>query len=80
MIWRRPLLVAVFCMIAGSGVAMALWYDDYEAGIRAVRSGQWATASRIIAARWSIMRLMTSSPRAVMLIRWARASSGSALR
>jgi hypothetical protein len=44
MIWRRPLLVAVFCMIAGSGVAMALWYDDYEAGIKAVRAGQWATA------------------------------------
>jgi tetratricopeptide (TPR) repeat protein len=44
MIRKRPLLVAVFCMIAGSGVAMALWYDDYEAGIRAVRSGQWATA------------------------------------
>ena len=36
---RRVLLGVVVLLIAN--IALASWYDDYEAGINAVRKGQW---------------------------------------
>jgi tetratricopeptide (TPR) repeat protein len=42
MTMRRWLPLAVLCMVVGSGIALATWYDDYEAGIKAVRAGQWS--------------------------------------
>ena len=39
----RTQIIAVVCFIAATGVARASWYDDYEAGIRAARAGQWTT-------------------------------------
>lgn len=37
----RKLLVAAFALQFVAGVALASWYDDYDAGIDAVRRGQW---------------------------------------
>lgn len=39
---RRILAVAVLSL-AVAGVARASWYDDYDAGIAAVRKGSWST-------------------------------------
>jgi tetratricopeptide (TPR) repeat protein len=43
---RRPRLVlfAVVCTALAAGVALASWYDDYDAGVNAVRKGQWQVA------------------------------------
>lgn len=38
----RRLSLAVLCLLLASGVAHASWYDDYEAGIKAARAGNWA--------------------------------------
>ena len=37
---KRHLLLAIIALMI-AGVAEASWYDDYEAGIAAVRKGQW---------------------------------------
>ncbi len=39
----RLVAVAVLCSAFAADVALASWYDDYEAGISAVRAGQWKT-------------------------------------
>src|SRR5713226_1821849 len=38
----RRILIGFFAALVGVGVATASWYDDYNAGIAAVRKGQWA--------------------------------------
>src|SRR6187399_2029157 len=42
MIRPRSLAVAIFCFVAAAGVANASWYDDYEAGVKAARAGNWS--------------------------------------
>jgi tetratricopeptide (TPR) repeat protein len=39
----RSLILAILLLFAGRGIALATWYDDYDAGIKAVRAGQWQT-------------------------------------
>lgn len=34
--------VAAMALLLAAGIAFASWYDDYDAGINAVRRGQWA--------------------------------------
>ena len=36
----RTTIIAVLCS-AIAGVAMASWYDDYDAGLAALNKGQW---------------------------------------
>lgn len=38
----RHLTLALLCIFAVTGVANASWYDDYEAGIKAARAGNWS--------------------------------------
>ena len=38
----RRVLVGTIALLLSAGVAFASWYDDYNAGIDAVRKGQWA--------------------------------------
>jgi tetratricopeptide (TPR) repeat protein len=38
----RSLAVALICVLFATGVANASWYDDYEAGYKAARAGNWA--------------------------------------
>ena len=38
----RRILIGVIAALVSVGVATASWYDDYNAGIAAVRKGQWA--------------------------------------
>ena len=40
---NRKLLVASIAFTLAAGVALGSWYDDYEAGITAVKKGQWQT-------------------------------------
>ena len=37
----RSLTVAALCIAASIGVAHASWYDDYDAGVKAARVGNW---------------------------------------
>jgi tetratricopeptide (TPR) repeat protein len=39
---KSAVAAAVFLLAAG--VALASWYDDYDAGLNAIRKGQWAVA------------------------------------
>jgi tetratricopeptide (TPR) repeat protein len=41
---RRILTVALLAFLLPAGAAMASWYDDYDAGIKAVRGGNWSAA------------------------------------
>lgn len=41
---RRIVTAVVACTLLGAGVALASWYDDYEAGLKAIKAGQWKTA------------------------------------
>ena len=43
----KPIRCAVMILVAvaAAGVAEASWYDDYEAGLAAVRKGDWAVAA-----------------------------------
>ena len=36
--------VAAIAFLLAAGVALASWYDDYDAGLNAIRKGQWAVA------------------------------------
>ncbi len=38
----RIRIVAILCFAVAIGVARGSWYDDYDAGIKAARAGQWA--------------------------------------
>jgi tetratricopeptide (TPR) repeat protein len=38
----RRVLVGMIAVLLSAGIAFASWYDDYNAGIDAVRKGQWA--------------------------------------
>ena len=40
---KRRTLVFALLVLAVAGVAEASWYDDYDAGIAAVRKGSWST-------------------------------------
>jgi tetratricopeptide (TPR) repeat protein len=37
----RSLSIAALCIAASIGVAHASWYDDYDAGVKAARAGNW---------------------------------------
>lgn len=39
---RRRMVILFLCAVLESGSAIASWYDDYDAGIAAVRNGQWS--------------------------------------
>jgi tetratricopeptide (TPR) repeat protein len=39
---KRRVLAGTFAVLLSAGVAFASWYDDYNAGIDALRKGQWA--------------------------------------
>lgn len=41
----RRIGIAVVCTLLSAGVVLASWYDDYEAGLKAVKAGQWKTAA-----------------------------------
>lgn len=41
---RRILPLAILTIVLSAGVAQASWYDDYDAGIAAVRKGNWNAA------------------------------------
>jgi len=39
---RTPIVIAAaLCLALSAGVALASWYDDYDAGVDAARKGQW---------------------------------------
>ncbi len=40
----RFILTAVICTALAAGTALASWYDDYDAGVNAIRKGQWQLA------------------------------------
>ncbi len=44
MIRVRVLSIAFFVALLTAGAALASWYDDYDAGLNAVRKGQWSVA------------------------------------
>jgi tetratricopeptide (TPR) repeat protein len=46
---RRSLTLAVLLFALSAGVAQASWYDDYDAGLAAVRAGNWS----VVAAKMS---------------------------
>ncbi len=37
----RKVIVAAFAVQLAAGIALASWYDDYDAGLDAARKGQW---------------------------------------
>lgn len=41
MMRARSLSVALLVFVLAAGTALASWYDDYDAGLKAARSGQW---------------------------------------
>ena len=41
----RTIIIGVLCS-AIAGVALASWYDDYDAGLAAIRKGQWQLAAQ----------------------------------
>src|SRR4051812_25851426 len=41
---RRLITAVILCTAFSTGVAFASWYDDYEAGLSAIKAGQWKTA------------------------------------
>ncbi len=42
----RRLAVGTITFFLAASVALASWYDDYDAGIAAIRKGQWAVAAQ----------------------------------
>ena len=46
----KYLVVAFLALLLPAGVAMASWYDDYDAGLKAVRSGNWSVAAQKMSA------------------------------
>jgi tetratricopeptide (TPR) repeat protein len=40
----RLITLLVLCTALSAGVALASWYDDYDAGLNAIKAGQWKTA------------------------------------
>src|SRR6185436_9728354 len=40
----RRLAVGTIALALSAGVALASWYDDYDAGLDAIRKGQWQAA------------------------------------
>ncbi|HSP13753.1 MAG TPA: hypothetical protein VLV78_03250 [Thermoanaerobaculia bacterium] len=40
----RFIIAAVICTALAGSVAFASWYDDYDAGVNAIRKGQWQLA------------------------------------
>jgi tetratricopeptide (TPR) repeat protein len=47
---RRIVLVAVLLSALVAGVAEASWYDDYDAGLAAVRAGNWSVVAQKMSA------------------------------
>ncbi len=41
---RVRIVTGVLCLALSAGVALASWYDDYDAGVNAIRKGQWQLA------------------------------------
>lgn len=42
---RRIISAVVLCSVFGAGIAAASWYDDYDAGLNAIKAGQWKSAA-----------------------------------
>ena len=40
----RLLTLLILCTALSASVALASWYDDYDAGLNAIKAGQWKTA------------------------------------
>jgi len=40
----RNCAVSAIAFLLAAGVALASWYDDYDAGVNAIRKGQWSVA------------------------------------
>jgi len=47
---RRTLAVAILTLLLAAGVAQASWYDDYDAGLAAVRAGNWSVVAQKMSA------------------------------
>lgn len=41
---RVRILTGALCLALSASVALASWYDDYDAGVNAIRKGQWQLA------------------------------------
>ena len=41
---RRLITSLVICTAFSAGVALASWYDEYDAGLNAIKAGQWKMA------------------------------------
>ncbi len=41
---RARIVIGMLCLALSAGVALASWYDDYDAGVNAIRKGQWQLA------------------------------------
>ena len=41
---RRLITSLVICTVFSAGVALASWYDEYDAGLNAIKAGQWKMA------------------------------------
>ena len=42
---RRLITAVVLCAAFSTGVAFASWYDDYDAGLAAIKAGNWKVAA-----------------------------------
>lgn len=47
---ERLLLLGLLCCLMSAGAAYATWYDDYEAGMRAIQGGNWQVAVQKLSA------------------------------
>jgi len=59
---KRHLLFAIILLMI-AGVAEASWYDDYEAGIAAVRKGQWQVVIQKMTAAIAVTQKENSNAR-----------------
>ena len=46
----KHVAIAIACVMLSAGVALASWYDDYEAGLKAIQTGQWKAAAQRMSA------------------------------
>jgi tetratricopeptide (TPR) repeat protein len=50
----RLITMVALCTAMGAGVALASWYDDYDAGLDAARKGQWQAVVQKMSAAISV--------------------------
>ncbi len=47
---RRFITILIFLTAVSAGVAQASWYDDYDAGLNAIKAGDWKVAAEKMSA------------------------------